>query len=260
MKRAVCALLAAVGLEGCALGPGALLDQASGSTSQQVCSGVFVSGLAPDSVYQTVLRPEPGMAAIDWALRYQVDRTRREVRTRIAGAFASRSVFRDGRGCTLVRHGPPPQALRATRAEPALLPDIAGPAPVAPQSAALAAAIDAAFAEPGIGGPRATEAVVIVHDGQVIGERYAPGVGVDTPLDGHSLAKSVVNALIGVLVRERRLDVQARAAAPEWGGDDPRAQITLADLMRMDAGFDFDEGRGASTAGQMWFASDDIAH
>jgi CubicO group peptidase (beta-lactamase class C family) len=131
---------------------------------------------------------------------------------------------------------------------------------VAPESDALRAAIDAAFAEPGPEGPRATQAVVIVHDDRVVGERYADGVGIDTQLDGHSLAKSVVNALIGVLAREGKLDVNARAAAPEWGQGDPRAQITLDNLLRMDAGFDFDEGRGASTAGVMWFTTDDIAH
>jgi CubicO group peptidase (beta-lactamase class C family) len=85
-------------------------------------------------------------------------------------------------------------------------------------------------------------------------------VGIDTQLDGHSLAKSVVNALVGVLVRDGKVDVNARVPMPEWSASDPRAQITLDNLLRMDAGFDFDEGKGASTAGVMWFTQDDIAH
>jgi CubicO group peptidase (beta-lactamase class C family) len=259
MKKLVSALLASIGLAGCAHGPDALLGQASGATSQAICSGLFVSGLQPGDIYRLQQRPEPGMWAVDWALRYRVDNQRREVRTDIAGAFPSRSVFRDGRGCTLVRQSPPP-AIAAAPSAPALLPDIAGPAVVAPKSVALRAAIDAAFADPGAGGRRATEAVVIVHGGQVVAERYAPGVGIDTQLDGHSLAKSFVNALIGVLVREGRLDVRDRTGAPEWDASDPRSRITLDELMRMDAGFDFDEGNGASTAGVMWFTQDDIAH
>lgn len=260
MKKAVGALLMAIGLGGCTPGPIAMLQQASGSTSQVVCSGVFVSGLEPDEAYRLEQRPEPGMWVVDWALHYQIDRQRREVRTDIAGAVPTRSVFRDGRGCTLIQHAPPPEAISVTPAGPAALQDVAGPALVTPKSAALRAAIDAAFSEPGAGGRRATQAVVIVHDDRVIGERYAPGVGVDTQLDGHSMAKSVTNALIGVLVREGWLDMHARAAAPEWGTGDPRAQITLENLMRMDGGFDFDEGKGASTAGEMWFTQDDIAH
>jgi CubicO group peptidase (beta-lactamase class C family) len=237
-----------------------MLRQASGATSEGICSGVFVSGLQPAEVYRLQQRPEPGMWAVDWALRYRVDRARREVSTDIAGAAPSRAVFREGRGCTLVWDAPPPRPLAPAPSGPAALPDIAGPAVVAPQTPALRAAVDAAFAEPGVGGPRATQAVVIVHDDHVIAERYAPGVGIDTQLDGHSMAKSVVNAFIGVLVREGRLDVRARAAAPEWAANDPRAQITIEDLMRMDAGFDFDEGVGASTASEMWFTQDDIAH
>jgi hypothetical protein len=252
--------LAAIWLAGCTHSPVSMLRQASGATSQGVCSGVFVSGLQPAEVYRLQQRPEPGMWAVDWALRYRVDRTRREVSTDIAGAVPSRAVFREGRGCTLVWDRPPPQPLATAPSDPTVLADIAGPAMVAPQTPALRAALDAAFAEPGVGGPRATQAVVIVHDDRVIAERYAPGVGVDTQLDGHSMTKSVVNALLGVLVREGRVDVRTRAAAPEWSANDPRAQITIDDLMRMDAGFDFDEGVGASTAGEMWFTQDDIAH
>jgi CubicO group peptidase (beta-lactamase class C family) len=123
----------------------------------------------------------------------------------------------------------------------------------------LRAAIDKAFAETA-DVPRATQAVVVVHDGRVIGERYAAGIGPDTALDGHSLAKSVVNALVGVLVREGRLDVHAKVTASEWAVQDPRSQITIDHLLRMDAGFDFDEGRGAGTATHMWYTQNDIAH
>lgn len=162
--------------------------------------------------------------------------------------------------CTLIHDAPPPDALSVPPPALAVLPDIAGPELVVSENSALRAAIDAAFAEPDGDVPRWTQAVVVVRDGRLIGERYAPGIGIDTPLDGHSLAKSVVNALIGVLVREGRLDVRARADAPEWKPQDPRVQITLDNLMRMDAGFDFDEGKGAGTATYMWYTQDDIAH
>ncbi len=262
MKDICCILVAAMVMSGCSHGPGSLLGEASSAASQTVCSGTFVMGLPPEEAYRAEFRPEPGVWAVDWALRYQVDRAQREVRADIAGAFPSRSVFREGRGCTLVPQGEAaPAAITIAAPAPALLPEIAGPEVVAPESAALREAVDDAFAEPGSGGqPRVTEAVVVVHDGRVIGERYAPGIGIDTALDGHSLAKSVVNALIAVLVREGRLDVRARVGAPEWQPEDPRATITLDDLMRMQAGFDFDEGKGAGTATHMWYTQDDIAH
>ena len=260
MRQICCGLVVVTLMGGCSYGPASLLSEASNAASQTICSGTFVSGLAPDEAYRAALRPEPGMWAIDWALHYEVDHAHHEVRSTIAGAFASRAVFLEGRGCTLIRDGTLTQAIRTKPPTAALLPEIAGPELVVSGNAALRAAIDTAFEEPGEGVPRATRAVVVVHDGHVIGERYAPGIGIATALDGHSLAKSVVNALIGVLVREARLDVHAQAKAPEWSAQEASAQITLDDLMRMDAGFDFDEGRGAGTATHMWYTQDDIAH
>jgi CubicO group peptidase (beta-lactamase class C family) len=249
--------MAVIWLSGCASLPPSVLQQASGATSQSICSAVFVSGLEPASVYRVAQRPEPGMSLVDWALRYHVDATRHEVRTTVAGGFLSRSQFEEGRGCTLRGTLPSPTPITVQAPQPALLREIGAPGVVVGQTAALRAAIDAAFIEPGVGGARATQAVVVVHKGQVVGERYAPGVGIDTQLDGHSMAKSLVNGVVGVLVREGRLTVQTKTAV--WDRADPRAQITVENLLRMDAGFDFDEGVGASTAGEMWFTQGDTA-
>jgi CubicO group peptidase (beta-lactamase class C family) len=259
LKLQLALILTAIGLGGCAHGPASLLEQASGATSQMVCSGVFVSGLTADQAYELQVKPEPGMRTVNWALRYRVDAAKREVSTAIAGGFTSRSVFSEGRGCTLINDGQPPPPLRPANDEQAPLTEIGPIRAVVPGSPALSAAIDSAFAEPGVNGPRATRAIVIVHEGQIVGERYAESIKLDTPLDGHSLAKSIVNALLGVLVRQGRLDLHAPVTATEWTPSDRRNEITLEQLMRMDAGFDFDEGAGASTAGQMWFTQNDTA-
>ena len=96
-------------------------------------------------------------------------------------------------------------------AVPAVLPSIAGPDVVAPTDPALVVALDHAFSEPGVGGRRRTKAVVIVHDGRVVAERYAAGYGVDTPTMGWSMTKSVTNALLGVLVREGKISIRTGA-------------------------------------------------
>lgn len=259
MNIAHWAVLAALLVSGCSSGPGSQLEEASSAASQTVCSGVFVSGLGADDVYQRALRPEPGMGLVDWALRYQVDNAAREVRSSIAGGFASRSVFLEGRGCTLAHGEPSWQALHLLPGGPASLADIAGPNIVPPANEALRMALDRAFAETGRE-RLATQAVVVVHADRVIAERYASGAGIETAFDGHSLAKSVVNALIGTLVRDNRLDVHGQAAAAEWNAQDERSLITIEQLMRMEAGFDFDEGRGAGTATHIWYTQSDSAH
>jgi CubicO group peptidase (beta-lactamase class C family) len=89
---------------------------------------------------------------------------------------------------------------------------------------------------------RRTKAVVVVHDGKVIAERYAAGIGVDTPLLGFSMTKSVVNALIGILTQQGLVTPSMPAPIPEWrGAADPRREIEVEHLMRMTTGLALDE-------------------
>jgi CubicO group peptidase (beta-lactamase class C family) len=239
--------------------PAALLHQATGSAAQYICSKGFLSGLQPADVLRDHLLPEPGMALIAWALSYDVDRVRREVRARVFGGFEARSAFREGRGCTLIYSGyPEPKDLSP-------VPDIereagalSSPNIVKPREPRLRAALDRAFSEPSEDPPRNTQAVVIVHAGRIIAERYARGVGPDTPLLSHSIAKSVVSTLVGILVRDGKLRLDAPAPVSEWGNDERRS-ITIEQLLRMSAGFGFDEGGGPSIATSIWFTEPDTA-
>jgi CubicO group peptidase (beta-lactamase class C family) len=77
---------------------------------------------------------------------------------------------------------------------------------------------------------------------------------------GHSITKSVVNALAGVLVRDGKLSVTEKAPVSDWQSpDDGRKAITIENLLRMNAGFGFDEGGGASIATHMWYGEPDTA-
>lgn len=114
-----------------------------------------------------------------------------------------------------------------------------------------------------------TYAVVVVHRGALVAERYggaiehwdrpAEQVGPDTLLLSWSMAKSVLHALVGTLVGERRLDVDAPADVPEWRGQgDPRGAITLEHLLTMRDGLDFAEDyvdAAASDVMEMLFGS-----
>src|SRR4029453_6868495 len=117
------------------------------------------------------------------------------------GLFKGHAVFHDGLGC-VEQHGTKEpyllkndvEALRAPKTPP-LLPEIAGPAAVEPSDPALKAALDHPFQVPAEPPFRAPKGVVVVPDGKMIAERYAPGIGIDTRLSGFSMTKSVVNAL-----------------------------------------------------------------
>lgn len=200
--------------------------------SHQLCSAVFVAGLDPSEFYQQGIAPQ--IAPAGPLLSYAIDLEHSEATGTFAGLVNSRAVYRGPLGC-LVLHGeaPPPATLETRAAEPSLLPPIAGPEPVAPNGPALEAALDRAFAEPAGPPHRWTKAVVIVHDGRIAAERYAPGFGVDTSLIGWSMTKSVVNAMIGVLAREQELAVDAPAPIAAWSDpQDPRHGITMDNLLR----------------------------
>ena len=255
-KLALLPGLAALFLGGCSL------DVVSGLVSHNLCSEVFVSGLEPERAWAESLAPRPGMGLVGWAIQREVDAERGEVTASLRGAFEERAIHRPGLGC-LVVHGEPPAAVAAPPAisAPALLPELAGPAVSEPSDERLRSALDAAFAEPEHGPARRTRAVVVVRDGHIIAERYARGVGVDTPLLGYSATKSVVSALIGILVRDGHLAVDAPAPVPAWSApDDPRHAITVDQLLRMTSGLELAEsGSPWSPVARMLYRERDMA-
>ena len=144
---------------------------------------------------------------------------------------------------------PRPSRCADSKPQPALLPDIAGPSIVTAQNPALAAALDRAFAEPAQPPFRRTRAVVVVKDGRVIAERYADGVGIDTPLLGFSATKSVISALTGILVRKGALTLDQPAPVAAWQDPgDPRHAINVDQLLRHTAGLALGSSLQASLA------------
>ncbi len=102
-------------------------------------------------------------------------------------------------------------------------------------------------------GPLATTyAVVVIHRGRLVVERYAgqlehfdrpaEPVTAETRLLSWSMAKSMLHAVVGLLVGDGRLDLDGPAGVPEWSEpDDPRHGITLNQLLAMRDGLDFVE-------------------
>ena len=62
----------------------------------------------------------------------------------------------------------------------------------------------------------AGRAVIVIHRGQLIVEKYAKGFDRDTPQLGWSMNKSVVHALVGTQVLAGRLSLEQTSLFPEW--------------------------------------------
>ncbi|MFI5401186.1 MAG: serine hydrolase domain-containing protein [SAR324 cluster bacterium] len=252
VHRFPAALLLTLLLAACSSRSGNVRHVATGYVSHVLCSYVFVSGLDPERVYAEEVEANPSFRFVAWMLSKDVDRTKREVRVRMLGGAESRSVYRDGLGCLNVQgdeaiDAPSRAEFEADGPVAPLLPDVAGPEIVEPATDALRRTLDAAFAEPEGGPLKRTHAVVIVKDGRVVAERYGPGWGIETPVHGWSMTKSIDNALLGILVRQGKIRMDQPAPVAAWSGPgDPRGAITLDNLLRMESGLDLGDSLSAS--------------
>jgi CubicO group peptidase (beta-lactamase class C family) len=269
-RRKIVLLTTAIACTGLALGAARARDVpkiATGFIADTLCSETFVSGLDPQRDLSETTDAMPGVGLLTWAMDFQVDRARKDVTVTLFGIGRSHAVYREGLGCTL-EHGQriADVALPPDDKQPALLPQIAGPGLVSPQSEELSAALDRAFTEPAQPPYRRTRAIVVMKAGRIIAERYADGVGPETQLLGFSMTKSVMSALTGILVRQGKLKLDGPAPVAAWQNpDDPRHAITVDQLLRHTAGIALGSSLQASLGSvlepvnTMKFVEDDMA-
>jgi len=199
-----------------------------------LASLVFASGRAID------LRRSAEVAEDSYRvmrlLSARADRERSSITVSFLGLRPRTAICYPGLGATLIHGGvrPPVREISAPR-------ESGRPWHAARPTARVDEFLGRMFSEPDRRRLRRTRAVVIVHDGEIIGERYAEGFSAETRLPGWSMTKSVLGALIGVLVGEGRLAAGDRGLLSEWRAPDPRAAITVEDLLRMRSGLRFSE-------------------
>ena len=220
-----------------------------------LCSALFVSGLEVD------LERAPEIADDAYKIlrlfRARVDRAERSVTCSFLGLRSRTAVYRRGLGATVLSG-----ALWQPEAPVEDPPGGADPCPApAPESGKLKNWLDDCFPEKNPERLRRTRAVLVLHDGKLVADRYAPGFSRETRLTGWSMTKAVVGALVGVLVRDGRLSLSEKNLLPEWRGTgDPRAEISLDDMLRMRSGLRFEElyGKPLSDVNRMLWLSRDM--
>jgi CubicO group peptidase (beta-lactamase class C family) len=223
--------------------------------AKALCAGIFLQGLPEERLEAEDTGFDPAFSIIKAGIDYPGKRVTCSILG--TGLFAKTAVLVEGLGPVLLSGVPESRlaelaseaaARSSSPAEPraALRPwpegDAEGDGPPLAESMALNAALDSAFAETDPKRLKRTRAVVVVHGGRIVAERYAEGVGKDTLLLSWSMAKSFTNAMVGVLVRQGRLDIRAPAMVPEWAKPgDPRRAITTDMLLRMSSGLSWYE-------------------
>lgn len=229
-------------------------DLGTAVSAQIACAGIFVAQRSEADVLRDDVH---ALAPFTKAVALQVDRKAATVTASAPGTATRTALYRPAVGCTLTTGDVPLKVLKAQAAglKP-LRPSPPRPWPqgdlpaTALQAAAetrldrpaLDAAVKAAFDEQNSAGYPDTRAIVVVQGGAIVAERYAPGFSQNTPMLGWSATKSIMGTLVGLLVDDGVLDLDAPAPVPEWqGAGDPRAAITLRQLLTMSSGLTFVE-------------------
>jgi CubicO group peptidase (beta-lactamase class C family) len=213
-----------------------------------LCSGVFVQHR------DAALHAAADLKRFDhfgWAddFAYEVDRDRRRVIMSAPGQPSRIAQYDGDQGCSILPRGDEhvhfrPEEVGRDWSDRNRVPwptgDRVSDEPLPPEidQAALKTALDYGIANHEHG--QNTRAIVVVHRGRLLGERYGVGIPRDMPHLSWSQGKSITAALIGVLVQQGELTLDQRAPVREWSGpDDPRRDITIADLMHMSSGLAF---------------------
>ncbi|UCI34122.1 serine hydrolase domain-containing protein [Mesorhizobium sp. B4-1-4] len=224
------------------IAPPELIRVGSGYSAKIVCSNVFIAGRDAKEVLAVDVQA-PGHPLLR-LMRVSVDKNRGTVSAGLLGFLGkSVAVSREGLGCASVPDGDVGKARRtAIHTEPsptdqdALWPE--GERVDASQNPEVSKIIgDAAMAGTGM------RAIVVVKNGRVVAERYGEGFSAKTPLLGWSMTKTVNAAIVGTLVKDGKMAVENKSLFGPWKADG-RAAISLADMMAMSSGLEFNEDYG----------------
>ncbi len=231
-----------------------------------MCNGLFTSNRTLEQVFQQELAylrqpvgtPRGGDYVVDWE--------RKAVAIGAPGGTPTmRAAFRKGLGCVIMApdqtfediESLPILAVPPPPGDPATMPWPDGdlieekPLPSNVNATVLAAASDWAFERESP--EQVTLSLIVVHKGQIIHERYAPGVDVTTKTRTWSTAKSIAVTLFGMLADQGKMHLDQplgfewlpRSASPET---DPRNGITLRNVLNMSSGLYLVDSRGMEYA------------
>jgi len=217
----------------------------TGYASKNVASGIFVSGRAQQSIESEDVSFFP----VKWA-KNKVDFDKKEVISRFL-IWKSKVIYNEGLGCTLVNDFSaedvrkldfPLSGIKNVSQDTIPWPEgdlLSDSVPAGINKEEIIGLLDQVFAD--TMPYRGTFAVAVVYKDQLIAERYRNDLKPSTRLLSWSVAKSFTNSMVGLLVKEGKVEVNKPLGLKEWANDE-RRNITLNNLLHMNSGLEFNEG------------------
>jgi CubicO group peptidase (beta-lactamase class C family) len=224
-----------------------LLPIITGYSAKNLASGVFVAGRTPKSLEKEDLNFS--------FIKYNhntIDTVKKEVKSTFLWK-TSTAIYVDGLGCSLVNDEKKEKMLARPFHKVEILPAnpdtipwpmgdlVSDTVPKGVNSEKLKAALAQAFLDTILF--KGTFAVAVVYKGQIIAEKYRDDMKPSTKFLSWSMAKSFTNALVGILSKEGKIDINKPIGFKEWQNDD-RKKITINNLMHMNSGLEWNEDYG----------------
>jgi CubicO group peptidase (beta-lactamase class C family) len=239
--------------------PPELLRVAANYAAKTVCSNTYLAGRDPAEVLRDDVQA-PG-AFVLRLMRVSVDPAHGLVRAGLLGFIGNGlAAERPDRSCVAVPGG----GLARVFGLGPMHPD-RSPAPAETETDGdwpdgegvhTDPAVDRLICDDALAGP-STRAVIVVHHGRIVGERYGGGFDAHMPQLGWSMTKSVTAGLVGALIERGRLALDASTL---WPAGDARAAVKIRDLLAMSSGLEWNEAYGSvSDVTRMLFLEPDMA-
>jgi CubicO group peptidase (beta-lactamase class C family) len=104
-----------------------------------------------------------------------------------------------------------------------------------------------------------TRSVIVIYKDKIIAEKYDTGFNKNSKILGWSMTKSITATLYGVLQKQGKIDINKPAPITEWAKDE-RSKITIANLLNMNSGLEWEEDYNKiSDVTQMLFLDADMS-
>ena len=207
----------------------------AGIGAKLACSGRYITGQSEQQVIEDLATYSPATRAID----IEYDEHGKQVTATMLGFAPTTAKYRDGIGCTLefgnthaLDNVEVPQLTRSDSSWP--MGDKAMHIDKGIQKA-----LDTQLMQDNLDGYD-SRALLVIKQGKLVAEAYAPGFDEKTSFLGWSMGKSVTSIMLGRMDHMGTLDTSATSLFPDWSKDE-RANISLESMLQMSSGLDFSE-------------------
>jgi hypothetical protein len=219
------------------------LDLISGFSAKSIASGHFIDNRSQEMIE----KGDNDIELMDLA-KTKIDENGKFTAASVYGLKERKAIYREGLGATLINDdfdvAKPYEVPKRTKLSTNLPFPYGNNEPkdtifanvdYAKLNAAVANAFDAKGQK-----IKRTRSVIVIYKDKIIAEKYDTGFNKNSKILGWSMTKSITSALFGILQKQGKLDVFKPAPIDEWAKDE-RSKITVANLLNMNSGLEWEE-------------------